>query len=128
MPGLIARFALTGGAATLAHLAVAMLLIRLGVQPLIGNAVAFAMAFMVSFLGHHLFTFAGHGATASRTLRRFAVVAGIGFLVNEALLFLLLMTGAFPPEAAVLLSTGCAATSTFILSRHWAFARAGLAQ
>lgn len=116
------RFALTGGAATLAHLAVAMLLIQLDVQPLVGNAVAFAIAFLVSFLGHHWFTFAGHGAAASRTLPRFTVVAGVGFLGNEILLFLLLNTGALAPEAAVVLSTGCAAASTFMLSRRWAFA------
>lgn len=122
------RFALTGGAATVAHLAVAMLLIQLGVQPLVGNAVAFSIAFMVSFLGHHLFTFAGHGATASRALRRFAVVAGVGFLGNEILLFLLLISGALDPEAAVFLSTGCAAASTFMLSRHWAFAGSARAQ
>ena len=128
MLGSLLRFSLTGGAATLVHLAVAMLLIQLYVQPLFGNAVAFAVAFMVSFLGHHLFTFAGHGDAASRTLRRFAVVAGVGFLVNETLLFLLLITGPLDPKAAVFLSTGCAAASTFVLSRHWAFAGPARAQ
>ncbi len=116
------RFALTGGGATLVHLTVAMLLIRLGVFPLIGNAVAFATAFMVSFWGHHLFTFAGHGAAAITVFRRFAVVASIGFLANEAGLFLLLMTGVVQPQAAVLLSTAFAAVCTFILSHFWAFA------
>ena len=45
------RFALTGGLATLTHLAVALLLIRAGVAPLVSNAIAFATAFMVSFWG-----------------------------------------------------------------------------
>lgn len=115
------RFTLTGGAATLVHLAVALLLIRFGVPPLLGNLVAFVTAFMVSFWGHHLYTFAGHGARARQALLRFMAVAGIGFLTNEAVLFLLLRLSPMPPEFAVILSTATAATSTFLLSRHWVF-------
>lgn len=128
MLGAAARFALTGGAATLVHLAVAITLIRLGASPLIGNAAAFATAFMVSFWGHHLFTFSGHGAAASRAFGRFAVVAAIGFLVNETVLYLLLGVGPVGPELAVLISTAFAAACTFILSRCWAFSGIGHAR
>mgnify|MGYP002712878578 FL=1 len=105
MLGAAARFALTGGVATLVHLAIAIMLIRLGVAPLIGNAAAFATAFMVSFWGHHLFTFAGHGVAAGWAFGRFAIVAAIGFLVNETVLYLLLGIGSPGPELAVLIST-----------------------
>ncbi|TBN35951.1 GtrA family protein [Paracoccus subflavus] len=125
MLGAAARFALTGGVATLVHLIVAITLIRLGVAALAANAAAFMTAFLVSFWGHHLFTFAGHGVVATRAFQRFVVVAAIGFLVNETLLLLLLMSGASRPEVTVLISTAFAAASTFILSRHWAFAGTG---
>ncbi|QFQ88655.1 GtrA family protein [Paracoccus kondratievae] len=128
MLGEVVRFALTGGAATLVHLGAAIGLVQFGMLPLMSNAVAFVIAFMVSFLGHHLFTFAGHGSAATQTFGRFAVVAAIGFLANETVLFLLLGIGLFRLEAAVLISTVFAAICTFILSRTWAFAGSGCAR
>lgn len=122
MLGPALRFGLTGGAATLVHLGVAIALIRSGTAPLIANAAAFATAFAVSFLGHHLFTFAGHGAAAGRAFGRFAIVAAIGFLVNETVLYLLPGIGLAGPGHAVLISTGVAALCSFVLSRGWAFA------
>ena len=121
MLGAAARFALTGGVATLVHLAVAIMLIRLGVAPLIGNSAAFATAFMVSFWGHHLFTFAGHGVDAQNSLSRFAIVAVLGFIANESGLALLLKLATTPAELALLVSTLLAAVFTFFLSRYWAF-------
>jgi putative flippase GtrA len=117
------RFSLTGAAATLVHLAVAIGLIGLGVAPLVGNVAAFLMAFMVSFWGHHMFTFVGHGGAAAGAFGKFVLVALAGFLINESLLFLLLKTGAVTPETATLVSTLTAAASTFALSRSWAFAK-----
>ncbi|CAM3106755.1 Putative flippase GtrA (transmembrane translocase of bactoprenol-linked glucose) [Paracoccus aminovorans] len=121
MLGAAARFALTGGVATLVHLAIAIMLIRLGVAPLIGNAAAFATAFMVSFWGHHLFTFAGHGVDVQNSLSRFVIVAVLGFIANESSLALLLKFAAVPAELALLVSTLIAAVLTFFLSRYWAF-------
>ncbi|MEF9605399.1 MULTISPECIES: GtrA family protein [Paracoccus] len=128
MLGAVARFALTGGLATLVHLGVAIGLVWFGMLPLISNTVAFLIAFMVSFSGHHLFTFAGHGSSATQTFGRFAMVAAIGFLANEIVLFLLQGIGLFRLEAAVLISTAFAAACTFILSRTWAFAGSGHAR
>ena len=121
MLGLIARFALTGGAATLVHLAVALTLLRFGVPPLIGNAVAFMLAFIVSFCGHHLFTFAGHGVAARIALGRFVASALCGFVVNEAVLASLVQSGGISDQAALFASTCFAALCTFFLSRYWAF-------
>ena len=122
------RFALTGGLATLTHLAVALLLIRAGVAPLVSNALAFVTAFMVSFWGHHLFSFAGHGAAVGQAFRRFLIVSGVGFLTNETVLFLLLKRVPDYPSAALLASTAVAAVLTFVLSRQWAFRRGHLLQ
>ena len=121
MLGTAARFALTGGVATLVHLSVAIVLIWIGVAPLGGNAAAFATAFMVSFWGHHMFTFSGHGVDVQNSLSRFVVVAILGFIANESSLGLLLKLAAVPAELALLTSTLIAAVSTFFLSRYWAF-------
>lgn len=123
MLGSAARFILTGGIATLVHLAVAMQLMWFGMLPLKSNIVAFATAFIVSFWGHHLFTFAGHGSAARQTFGRFALVASTGFMANESVLFLLLRSDAVHPEISVIISTAFAAACTFILSRSWVFAR-----
>lgn len=123
MLGAAARFALTGGLATLTHLAVALLLIRMGVAPLISNAVAFAFAFTVSFWGHHLFSFAGHGTAPRRAFPRFLLVSCLGFGINEAILLAILQFVPDHASVALLISTGCAAGATFVLSRHWAFRR-----
>nr|WP_255435617.1 GtrA family protein [Paracoccus sp. S1E-3] len=119
---------MTGGAATLTHLVVALLLIRAGTPPLIGNALAFASAFMVSFWGHHRFSFAGHGAAVGLAFRRFLIVSGLGFVTNETVLFLLLQRLPRHPSVALLVSTAVAALLTFALSRHWAFQPGPLAQ
>ncbi|TRW95283.1 GtrA family protein [Paracoccus sp. M683] len=123
----VVRFALTGGVATLVHLGVALVLVRLGVAPPVGNAAAFCAAFVVSFWGHHLYTFSGHGAVAHHALFRFLIVAIIGFLWNETMLLSLLATGTTTAAGAILFSTASAALCTFILSRVWAFRRKPLA-
>ena len=121
MLGSVARFALTGGAATLVHLSAALVLIHLGAPPLIANVIAFLIAFMVSFWGHSVFTFAGHGLGPRQSLQRFAIVAGLGFMANETSLAALLKSGIFAAGQAVFLSTLIAAICTFVLSRYWAF-------
>lgn len=121
MLNIAARFALTGGMATTVHLAVALTLIHLGAAPLIANALAFATAFTVSFVGHHLVTFAGHGAALTPALLRFVVVSGLGFLANQMTLFLALKSALVGPGPALLAANACAALCSFVLSRFWVF-------
>lgn len=96
-------------------------LIAVGVTALLANLFAFLTAFGVSFLGHHFYSFQGHGAPATTTLKRFAVVAIIGFLINEGLLLALLNPLENTPILALALSTLSAAALTFVLSKKWAF-------
>ncbi|MCV6823984.1 MULTISPECIES: GtrA family protein [Halocynthiibacter] len=120
--GEILRFGGVGGIATLVHMAVGTGLITIGVAPLLANIGAFLVAFGVSFLGHHKITFAANGRNPRRAFLRFALVALIGFAINESLLALLLWISPLAPQIALLVSTACAAASTYILSRNWAFA------
>ncbi len=115
------RFGLIGILATLVHMAVGSGLIHLGVTALIANVGAFCVAFVVSFSGHYRYSFAGHSASVTGALKRFMVVALLGFLLNEAILAVLTLGDLARPTPALLISTSFAAASTFVLSRVWAF-------
>jgi putative flippase GtrA len=115
------RFALVGVLATLVHLIIGTGLIYLALAPLLANICGFLSAFSVSFLGHHHFSFGGHGNRSGDTLIRFVLVAAIGFGINQGVLASLLY--AFPSNAmnALIISTLTAAVATFKLSHLWAF-------
>ncbi len=117
------RFALVGLAATAVHLITGITLIALGVAALLANLSAFLTAFGVSFIGHHFFSFAGHGVGARQSVRRFAGVALIGFSINQSILAGLLRLIPDWPAPALVVSTGTAAVATYLLSAYWAFRR-----
>jgi len=117
----VLRFGLIGVLATLVHMVVGAGLIHFGWAALVANVVAFGVAFVVSFSGHYVFSFAGHSATITGALRRFMVVALLGFMVNETILATLTIGGVMNATPALLVSTSVAAAATFVLSRLWAF-------
>ena len=115
------KFGLVGAAATGVHIAAGVVLIGVGWPAALANPVAFLFAFGVSFAGHLWYSFAQQNPDPRRALRRFAVVAGIGFVCNEAILIAILQTALVTAPVALALSTACAAALTFVLSRLWAF-------
>ena len=115
------RFGIVGVLATFVHMVNGYLLIQAGLHPLLANLLAFAIAFLVSFIGHLEFSFAGEDVAPSSALRKFAVVALVGFGCNEAMLITLLSQSALADTIALWVSTGFAAIVTFALSRAWAF-------
>ncbi len=117
------RFGLVGALATLVHMMIGVTLIHSGWPALLANPASFVVAFLVNFMGHFGFSFAGHAKDLSLSLKRFALVATGGFALNEVLLFMLIRSGAIPHNASLILSTGTAAVLTFIVSRSWADSR-----
>lgn len=115
------KFGLVGGLATFVHMVIGALLIQSGWAPLTANTGAFAVAFLVSFVGHLGFSFSDQDTDARQALRRFACVALLGFGVNEALLSVLLAQAGLGETLCLWLSTGSAALVTFVLSKLWAF-------
>ncbi len=91
--------------------------------PLLANLAAWCVALGVSISGHHRLSFRGHGGPLGRAARRFVMLSAISFMVNEAAYALLL---AWAPERygllLALVLVGVAGL-TYLLSRHWAFAR-----
>lgn len=115
------RFGLVGTLSTVVHIVIGTILIQSGSPPLIANAFAFATAFLVSFVGHLGYSFADQEPEPARALWRFGLIAVGGFLCNEASLAVFLATRLLPNMAALGVSTTCAASLTFCLSRYWAF-------
>ncbi len=97
-------------------------MIAIGWNPLLSNLLAFLIAFGASFVGHFRYTFQGQAHSQGRAFYRFIAVAVVGFLANQSILAGLVWTTNLPAELCLLLSTGVAAVSTFLLSKRWAFA------
>ena len=107
----------------LVHLgSVALVLVPLGSPPLVANVFAFLLAFQVSYLGHHRFTFSAAEAPVARSRRRFFLVALGSFLVNEAMYALLLRYTELDYRMALVLVLVTVAALTFVSARQWAFA------
>ncbi|MEQ6437850.1 GtrA family protein [Comamonas sp. w2-DMI] len=122
--GHIGWFIMVGCAAAAVHWCVAIAAVTWAKwPPLLANAAGWMVAVGVSFTGHHLLSFRGHGAAMLPAALRFLCISGGGFLVNEAAYAALLhWTGARYDVllAAVLVLV---AGATYLLSRHWAFLR-----
>lgn len=121
MIGQMMRFGVVGALATGIHMLLGLMLIGTGWAPLYANIGAFVAAFGISLIGHLGFTFADQDPDLRHVAWRFALVALAGFAVNEAVLSALLDHTALSGRVALCLSTACASTLTFALSRGWAF-------
>lgn len=114
------RFGLVGLAATAVHLAIVTLLIRAGVAPLLANLLAFLGAFGVSFCGHYFWTFRSSAGIARAVLRFFLIAVG-GFLINSALLALLLHWTTLENTTCALIAVLIVPVLSFFASRLWGF-------
>lgn len=78
----IFRFALTGGMATLIHICVAFLLLKLTTDSvLISNMIGFLSAFLFSYLIQSTFVF--HRAVSFANAKRFLIVQTSAFFISQ---------------------------------------------
>lgn len=114
-------FGAVGIGATLTHFLTASVAVFAGAGLSGANVIGFAVAFLVSYLGHYYLSFRSTKAHRA-AFWRFALVALIGFGVNNAVLQLIrLATGLYDMRSlGVALVT--AAGAVFLLSKFWAFA------
>lgn len=117
--GRFLRFVLVGGFATAVHYLVAGLLLNLaGWPPVRASATGFVVSALANYALNARFTFGltgGHG----RHLPRFALVAGMGWLLNAGGLWLLLRAGLHPYVAQPIV-TIVVMFSNFLLNALWA--------
>ncbi len=117
----IARFGTVGVGATLVHLAVAWLANHVAdLAPYTANAVGFAAAFTLSYLGHFFWTF-GRRQGHRRHLPRFLVVSAAGYGLTNLIVWLVVGQLGHPFDAALVVILFTVPPATWALSRIWAF-------
>lgn len=121
------KFGAVGGLATVVHLTLFVFCIELvGMRPFWANFPAFAIAVVVGFTGHFLWTFQHRGRDGASSWTpafvKFAVTACLGLLLNSLIVYGVVdMSGLGYGYAAALMATLTPA-AVFIVSKFWAFA------
>jgi putative flippase GtrA len=121
------KFGTVGGLATAVHLTLFVFCIELlGMKPFWANFPAFAVAVVVGFTGHFLWTFRSQHANEANSwtpaLVKFTVTAVLGLLLNSLIVYGVVdALGLGYGYAAVLMATLTPA-AVFTVSKFWAFA------
>ena len=92
-------------------------------MPLPANVFGWLAALVVSFGGHRYLTFRDAGSRLATSLRRFFVISGCGFALNQAAYAVLLSRGALAYDLALAVVLVTVAVATYVASRLWAFRR-----
>ncbi|ENX33451.1 hypothetical protein F889_02111 [Acinetobacter colistiniresistens] len=117
------RFGIVGLIAACTHYLVVILLIQPQYQIALkyANLFAFLIAFWISYFGHRIFTFKATHLQHRETLKKFIVVAGLGFIFNESLLLISHHYLETEISLLVIFSIGITSLFTFLLNRYFAF-------
>lgn len=117
-------FLAVGGAATLVHWGVVVVLVEgVAARPLLANVAGWLVAFCVSFHGHHKLSFRGHDAPAVAAARRFCVVSAVGFVLNQLAYAVLLTTSDLSYALLLGLVLAGVSLATYAASRWWVFSQ-----
>ena len=114
------RFGTVGLWATAVYTLSATIAHAIGATPSLANALGYAIATAVSFLGHFYWTFGkstGHG----RALRRFLMVSGSGFLLSAVIMKLAAEILGAPFWVALTAIIAVVPAVSWVLGRYWAF-------
>lgn len=117
------RFGIVGLVAAVTHYCLVISLIQPQYQVSLkyANFLAFFMAFWISYFGHRIFTFQATHLQHSKTLKKFIVVAGLGFILNESVLLVSHHYFTTPISIVVIFSISITSIFTFLLNRYFAF-------
>ncbi|NOC47421.1 GtrA family protein [Ruegeria sp. HKCCD7559] len=119
----ILSFGVVGILATVTHALLAVTLIEISdLHPFSANAFGFGTGFIVSYFGHHRFSFqseAGH----RRAMPRFLAVAGFGLLLNQVIVYLIVNLWGLNYFIALNVIILTVPATTYLASRRWAFAK-----
>jgi len=114
------RFGTVGLWATAVYASAAAILHAIGATPSLANALGYAIAMAVSFLGHFYWTFGkntGHG----RALLRFIAVSACGFLLSAIIMHAVTGTLGAPFWVALAAIIAVVPGISWVLGRYWAF-------
>ena len=108
------RFGMVGGAASLSYILLGLLFVNLwGMPVLAGNALAYALSFIVSYLGQSLWTFQVAGAGSGLSHR-----AMLG--LNSVIIWLLMRFG-LTYEVAMPMAVLLVPVMVYLLCKYWVF-------
>ena len=114
-------FAVVGLLATGVHASAGLALHRWAeTTPLVANAVAFSVAFLVSFFGQWRFTFPEATGKAPAFLR-FSAAALFGFGLSQAIVWAVTVPFGAPYGVALAIVLSTVPPVTFCALRYWAF-------
>ena len=114
------RFCIVGGAASLVYFGCGRFFVhRLGRPVLAGNALAYLVAFVVSYLGQCLWTFRAAGSHRAM-LPRFAATQGLGLALNSALIWVFLQAGLSYP-VAMWAAIAAVPGAVYFICKLWVF-------
>lgn len=114
------RFGLTGGAATLSYFLLGLLFVKQwGMFVLVGNALAYVISFIVSYLGQSRWTFGVRG-NHKVALPRFAAVQAFGLLFNSLVVGICTLRG-LSYEVSMLVASAAVPVLVFFLCKYWVF-------
>jgi putative flippase GtrA len=115
------KFVATGGAATVTHVTVFVVLVEIfGVSPVVASVPAFLTALCVSYYGNRTFTFQSTGSHAEE-LPKYTIVAVSGLLMNISITYVVVDVLRLGYAVALLLVITGVPVVTFWLSKKWVF-------
>jgi putative flippase GtrA len=115
------KFAVAGGAATLTHVVVFVILVEaFDVAAVFAAIPAFLIALFVSYYGNRTWTFQSKGSH-SVELPKYTVAALNGLLLNIAITYVVVNLIGAPYVIALLLVVSVVPLVTFFISRKWVF-------
>lgn len=118
-----------GALSTVAHVSIFFAAVHfLEASGLLANALAWGVAFLLSFCGHFYWTFSKADVTGSRSpafrraFIRFLVTSLVGLAVNMMVVYLSMYLLALGPAVTGVLIVLTVPVVSFVLSKLWAFA------
>lgn len=125
MPSLIphafGRFILIGALAAGSHLSVVIGLVHYRAwTPLYANLMGFYSASWLSYIGHRYWTFQ-HKHAAKQAYWKFLLVAGLGGLLSELMLYELHHVAALHYIIAIIITWAFIPPLTYALTNYWVF-------
>lgn len=121
----LVRFGFAGGLATAVTAGVYFVAASLvGIDPLLSNAIGYAIGISLGYVLHSRFSFRAHGSRdkTDRRVARFVFVCLLSFCHNSFWVWLLTTILALPPAAALVPMLLITPLGTFVLNRRWTFA------
>ena len=114
------RFCIVGGAASLVYFGCGLFFVNLlGLPVLAGNALAYLVAFVVSYLGQCLWTFRAEGSHRAM-LPRFAATQALGLALNSGIIWLLMAAG-MSYAVAMWVAIAAVPVAVYFICKLWVF-------